>query len=98
MGLEDLIARLRIEEDNLGSEKKIGGTSMMAKAHVVEDGPKKRKRGSTQGKALAKGTQRRTKGSRENALTATSMVIELRTVKARENHRSSHERRGEIVE
>ncbi|CAB4316365.1 unnamed protein product [Prunus armeniaca] len=82
MGLEDLIARLRIEEDNCGSEKKIGGTSMMAKAHVVENGPKKKKK--MKGKALAKGTQRRTKGSRENALTATSMVIELRTVKARE--------------
>lgn len=45
MKLEDLIVRLRIEEDNRTSEKKAGKTFTEAKANVVEHGknPKKRK-------------------------------------------------------
>ena len=48
MGLEDLIVRLRIEEDNRASEKKAGKGFMESKANVVEHGqtshnPKKRK-------------------------------------------------------
>ncbi|XXG68848.1 hypothetical protein AAC387_Pa06g1848 [Persea americana] len=45
MKLEDLIVRLRIEEDNRASEKKAGKTFIEAKANVVEHGqnPKKRK-------------------------------------------------------
>ncbi|XXG62386.1 hypothetical protein AAC387_Pa05g0753 [Persea americana] len=45
MKLEDLIVRLRIEEDNRTSEKKAGKTFTEAKANVVEHGqnPKKKK-------------------------------------------------------
>ena len=38
MRLEDLIVRLRIEEDNLASEKKVGKGFMESKANVVEQG------------------------------------------------------------
>ncbi|CAL8162944.1 unnamed protein product [Prunus armeniaca] len=89
--------RLRIEKDNRGSENKTGGNSMVAKAHVVEDGPKNKKRGSTHGKALGKETHRKTKGSRANALTATSMVIEQRTLKEDVYYLSTTEPRGVTV-
>ena len=36
MRLEDLIVRLRIEEDNRASEKKAGKAIMESKANVVE--------------------------------------------------------------
>ncbi|KAK3013749.1 hypothetical protein RJ639_010041 [Escallonia herrerae] len=39
MKLEDLIVRLRIEEDNRQSEKKAGNYHQEAKANVVEQGP-----------------------------------------------------------
>ena len=38
MRLEDLIVRLRIEEDNRASEKKAGKAIMESKANVVEQG------------------------------------------------------------
>ena len=38
MKLEDLIVRLRIEEDNRASEKKAGKAIMESKANVVEQG------------------------------------------------------------
>ena len=38
MRLEDLIVRLRIEEDNRASEKKAGKAIMESKANVVELG------------------------------------------------------------
>ena len=38
MRLEDLIMRLRIEEDNRASEKKVGKAIMESKANVVEQG------------------------------------------------------------
>ena len=38
MRLEDLIVRLRIEEDNRASEKKAGKGIMESKANVVEQG------------------------------------------------------------
>ncbi|XXG82530.1 hypothetical protein AAC387_Pa10g0455 [Persea americana] len=49
MKLEDLIVRLRIEEDNRASEKKAGKTFIAAKANMVEHGqnPKKRKNPSS---------------------------------------------------
>ncbi|KAI5323956.1 hypothetical protein L3X38_033029 [Prunus dulcis] len=81
MGLEDLIMRLRIEEDNHGSEKKTGGNSMVAKAHVVEDGPKNKKKRKHSGEGYSQGNSQKTKGSRATALTTTSMVIEQRTLK-----------------
>ncbi|RVW73229.1 Retrovirus-related Pol polyprotein from transposon TNT 1-94 [Vitis vinifera] len=43
MNLEELIVRLRIEEDNRKSEKK-GNNSMEAKANVIEQGPKTNKK------------------------------------------------------
>lgn len=36
LNLEDLIVRLRIEEDNRGSEKKLGNQTIESKANVVE--------------------------------------------------------------
>ena len=38
MRLEDLIVRLRIEDDNHASEKKAGKGFMESKANVVEQG------------------------------------------------------------
>ena len=42
--LEDLIVRLRIEEDNRVSEKKVGNHSMESKAHVIEERHKTNKK------------------------------------------------------
>ena len=44
MKLEDLIVRLRIEEDNRVSEKKVGNHSMESKAYVIEEGHKTNKK------------------------------------------------------
>ncbi|XXG72130.1 hypothetical protein AAC387_Pa07g1291 [Persea americana] len=44
MELEDLIVRLRIEEDNRASEKKAGKTFTEAKANVMEQGQNSKKR------------------------------------------------------
>ena len=44
MKLEDLIMRLRIEEGNRVSEKKISNHSMESKAHVIEEGHKTNKK------------------------------------------------------
>ena len=44
MNLEELIVRLRIEEDNRGSEKKSGKNFIEAKANVVEQRPNNNKR------------------------------------------------------
>ena len=49
MTLEDLIVRLRIEEDNKAAEKKANGRSTIGGAHIVETAPtnmKKRKKAS----------------------------------------------------
>ena len=44
LSLEDLIARLRIEEDNRLSEKKVGKNLEVSKANVVEEGSKPNKK------------------------------------------------------
>ena len=44
MHLEELIVRLRIKEDNRGSEKKSASSSLGAKANVVEQGPKNKRK------------------------------------------------------
>ncbi|CAL2270710.1 unnamed protein product [Prunus armeniaca] len=62
MGLEDLIARLRIEEDNRGSEKKTSGNSMVAKAHVVEDGLTNKKKRKHSGEGSSQGNSKKNKG------------------------------------
>ncbi|GFS41406.1 hypothetical protein Acr_00g0074080 [Actinidia rufa] len=59
MKLEELIIRLRIEEDNQNSEKKTGKSPMESKANVVEQGPKNKKRkhsgsGTSQGSSNKK--------------------------------------------
>ena len=54
MKLEDLIVRLRIEEDNRVSEKKIGNF-MESKAHVIEEGHKTNKKRKYVGQQGAKG-------------------------------------------
>ena len=55
MKLEDLIVRLRIEEDNKVSEKKVGNHSMESKAHVIEEGHKTNKKRKYVGQQGAKG-------------------------------------------
>ncbi|XP_057794773.1 uncharacterized protein LOC131011021 [Salvia miltiorrhiza] len=65
MGLEDLIVRLRIEEDNRLSDNKMNKTSMEAKANLVESSNKKN------ASLKAKGQTRRIKrGSKAIASTA----------------------------
>ena len=64
MRLEDLIVRLRIEEDNRASEKKAGKAIMESKANVVEQGQtshnnKKRK---DNGNGPKKGPKKKFKG------------------------------------
>ena len=53
MNLEELIVRLRIEEDNSGSEKKSTSSSMGNKANIVEQSSKNKRKhngeGPTQG-------------------------------------------------
>ena len=55
MKLEDLIVRLRIEEDIRVSEKKIGNYSMESKAHVIVEGHKTNKKMKYVGQQGAKG-------------------------------------------
>ena len=55
MKLEDLIVRLRIEEDNRVSKKKVGNHSMESKAHVIEVGHKTNKKRKYVGQQGAKG-------------------------------------------
>ena len=55
MKLEDLIVRLRIEEDNRVSKKKVGNHSMESKTHVIEEGHKTNKKRKYVGQQGAKG-------------------------------------------
>ena len=65
MKLEDLNVRLRIEEDNRVSEKKIGNHSMDSEAHVIEEGHKTNKKRKYAGQQGAKGgDSKRFKGNR----------------------------------
>ena len=76
---EDMIVRLRIEEDNRVSEKKAGKGFMESKANVVEHGQTSTipKRGSTMATVLSKVLRRSSKAS---AMCATSKGTVLRTV------------------
>ena len=79
MRLEDLIVRLRIEEDNCASEKKAGKGIMESKANVVEQGQtshnnKNRKHSGNGPK------QGPTKSSKASAMYATSKGTVLRTI------------------
>ncbi|WKA02046.1 hypothetical protein VitviT2T_020286 [Vitis vinifera] len=53
MGLEDLIVRLKIEEDNRVSKKKVGKDPMESKANLVE--PKANKKRKHFGEGLSQG-------------------------------------------
>ena len=44
MVLEDLIVRLRIEEDNRNTDKRLGKTPMESKANLVEQRPSKKRK------------------------------------------------------
>ena len=55
MKLEDLIVRLRIEEDNRVSKKKVDNHSMESKTHVIEEGHKTNKKMKYVGQQGAKG-------------------------------------------
>ena len=55
MKFEDLIVRLRTEEDKRVSEKKVGNHSMESKAHVIEEGHKTNKKRKYVGQQGAKG-------------------------------------------
>ena len=44
MGLKDLIIRLRIEEDNRNTDKRLGKTPMESKANLVEQRPSKKRK------------------------------------------------------
>lgn len=61
MDLEGLIVRLRVEEDNRVSDKKSVASSMVFKAHVVEDGPKNKKRKHS-GQSSQQGNSKKFKG------------------------------------
>ena len=61
LSLEDLIVRLRIEEDNSLSEKKVGKNLEVSKANVVEEGSKpnkKRKMPSKSGEGFNQGLKK----------------------------------------
>lgn len=49
MTLEDLIVRLRIEEDNKNAEKKLRGNSTIIRANIVEEEPQNKKRKNASG-------------------------------------------------
>ena len=49
MNLVELIVRLRIKEDNRGSEKKSASSSMGAKANIVEQTSKNKKKHNGEG-------------------------------------------------
>ena len=44
MGLEDLIVRLRIKEDNRNTDKRLGNIPMESKANLVEQRPSKKRK------------------------------------------------------
>lgn len=55
MTMEDLIIRLRIEEDNRAAEKKNNVCNMEAKANIVEDSGSKNKKRKRSGSSMDKG-------------------------------------------
>ena len=83
MGFEDLIIRLRIEEDNMGFEKKRAHNPSKAKANFVEHGQgSKFKKANNKGKGYwnLKGESLRSRSSKGNASTVGSKVANLRIV------------------
>lgn len=72
--MEGLIVRPRDKEGNCVSNKKIVGNSMVAKTHIVEDGPKNTKT-KHYGQSSSKESQRSSQASASNA---TRVAIMLR--------------------
>ena len=86
--LEDLIVRLRIEEDNRVSEKKVGNHSMESKAHVIEEGHKTNKKRKYVGQQGAKG--RDSKKFKGNCFVCNKLghrAKDCRNCKAQVNHK-----------
>ena len=81
MSIEDLVIRLRIEEDNKGYEKKMAHNPNEAKANFVEHGQgSKFKKGNNKGKGTKLGPKwecSRSKSSSGNASTVGSKVTNL---------------------
>ncbi|XP_062014673.1 uncharacterized protein LOC133731277 [Rosa rugosa] len=81
MDLEDLSARLRVEEDNRIANKKNGINSMAANAHVVEDGPgNKNRKGKTNNYKKYKGKAKEVHIAEEDKLSCGISYINLSTV------------------
>ncbi|XXG43378.1 hypothetical protein AAC387_Pa01g3429 [Persea americana] len=78
MKLEDLIVRLRIEEDNRASGKKAGKTFTEAKANVVEQGQNSKKRKNPP--RVQNKVPMTTRSSKGNAMCVTTRATMLRTV------------------
>ena len=88
MKLEYLIVRLRIEEDNRVSEKKIGNHSMESKAHVIEEGQKTNKKRKYVGQQGAKGgDSNRFKGNFFVCNKPGHRVMDCRNRKTQVNHK-----------
>ena len=78
MSIEDLIIRLHIEEDNMGSKKKETHNTGEAKANFVEHGQcSKFKKANNKGKD-SKGKSLRRRSSKGNASIVGSKVTNLR--------------------
>jgi len=75
--LEDLIVRLRIEEDNLKFKKRSNKNSYESKANVIEDSKGKASTFKGRGRRLSKGTKARNKKARTSA----SKVLATSTIK-----------------
>ncbi|CAL2230958.1 unnamed protein product [Prunus armeniaca] len=60
MGLEDLIVRLRIEEDNRRADKN-SGSIMEAKANIVEKGSRNNKKRKCSKEGSSQGNSRKSK-------------------------------------
>ena len=84
MSIEDLIIRLRIEEDNMGFEKKGAHNPSEANANFVEHGRgSKFKKANNKGKGCwnLKGESLRSRSSKGNASTVGSKVANLQIAK-----------------
>lgn len=93
MGLEDLILRLRINEDNRASERKTGSHLMESKENVVEDDTISTRKGSNLDKVQTKETSK-SSCLRGRVFCATSRVIKPMSVApTREKEKRSSRRR-----
>ena len=85
LSLEDLIVRLRIEEDNRLSEKKVGKNLEVSRANVVE-GSKPNKKRKMPGKS-GEGFNQGLRSSLASASTVASLDIEPKTAEPRNDRK-----------